>query len=81
MTAAPDRSLERYEIVDRIAVGGMAEVFRAKAFGAHGFEKTLSATVDLMVVHSYPVAIDLYRDWLEEPEREREEILCCDWFR
>jgi tRNA A-37 threonylcarbamoyl transferase component Bud32 len=42
MTAAPDRSLERYEIVDRIAVGGMAEVFRAKAFGAHGFEKTLA---------------------------------------
>lgn len=32
----------RYELLDRIAVGGMAEVFRAKAFGAHGFEKTLA---------------------------------------
>jgi tRNA A-37 threonylcarbamoyl transferase component Bud32 len=34
--------LERYELLDRIAVGGMAEVFRAKASGAHGFEKTLA---------------------------------------
>ena len=32
----------RYELLDRIAVGGMAEVFRAKAYGAHGFEKTLA---------------------------------------
>ncbi|RMH41924.1 MAG: PEGA domain-containing protein [Deltaproteobacteria bacterium] len=42
MTVAPDKSLERYEIVGRIATGGMAEVFRAKAYGAHGFEKTLA---------------------------------------
>ena len=38
MALAPSR----YELLDRIAVGGMAEVFRAKAFGAHGFEKTLA---------------------------------------
>lgn len=42
MAAVPEKSLERYELVERIAVGGMAEVFRAKAFGAHGFEKTLA---------------------------------------
>jgi serine/threonine protein kinase len=35
-------SPERYELIDRIAVGGMAEVFRAVAYGAHGFEKTLA---------------------------------------
>ncbi len=34
--------LERYELQERIAVGGMAEVYRAKAFGAHGFEKELA---------------------------------------
>ncbi|MBP9086354.1 MAG: serine/threonine protein kinase [Kofleriaceae bacterium] len=34
--------LERYDIVDRIAVGGMAEVFLAKVYGAHGFEKTVA---------------------------------------
>ncbi len=38
MALAPSR----YELLDRIAVGGMAEVFRAKALGAHGFEKTLA---------------------------------------
>jgi serine/threonine-protein kinase len=37
-----DQSLHRYELVERLAVGGMAEVFRAKAFGAHGFEKVLA---------------------------------------
>src|SRR5512143_1486701 len=36
------RSLERYDVLDRIAVGGMAEVFLAKSYGAHGFEKTLA---------------------------------------
>jgi len=32
----------RYQLVERIAVGGMAEIFKAKTFGAHGFEKTLA---------------------------------------
>src|ERR1043165_9767463 len=36
------KALERYDVLDRIAVGGMAEVFLAKAYGAHGFEKTLA---------------------------------------
>ena len=36
------KSLERYDVLDRIAVGGMAEVFLAKAYGAHGFEKTIA---------------------------------------
>jgi len=38
----PQKSLERYDVLDRIAVGGMAEVFLAKAYGPHGFEKTLA---------------------------------------
>lgn len=29
----------RYEIIDRLAVGGMAELFKARATGAHGFER------------------------------------------
>jgi tRNA A-37 threonylcarbamoyl transferase component Bud32 len=33
---------ERYELIDRIAVGGMAEVYRAVAYGSHGFEKNLA---------------------------------------
>jgi len=31
----------RYQLVERLAVGGMAEIFRAKQVGAHGFEKVL----------------------------------------
>ncbi len=42
MADVPQKSLERYDVLDRIAVGGMAEVFLAKAYGAHGFEKTLA---------------------------------------
>jgi serine/threonine protein kinase len=30
----------KYYLLDRIAIGGMAEVFRAKTFGHSGFEKT-----------------------------------------
>src|SRR5688572_15998853 len=42
MAVLPSKTLERYDLVSRIAVGGMAEVFRAVAYGAHGFEKTLA---------------------------------------
>jgi serine/threonine protein kinase len=40
--AEVQKSLERYDVLHRIAVGGMAEVFFAKAYGAHGFEKQLA---------------------------------------
>src|SRR5512143_3718468 len=42
MEESPQKSLERYDVLDRIAVGGLAEVFLAKGYGAHGFEKTLA---------------------------------------
>ena len=32
----------RYLLLKRIAVGGMAEIFRAKQFGSHGFEKQIA---------------------------------------
>src|SRR5207237_5133352 len=32
----------KYLLLDRIAVGGMAEVFVAKAFGVEGFERLLA---------------------------------------
>ncbi len=38
----PGQVPERYELIQRIAVGGMAEVFLAKASGLHGFEKTVA---------------------------------------
>ena len=35
----PGMSLGRYELIDRIAVGGMAEIYLARATGIEGFEK------------------------------------------
>ncbi len=32
----------KYQLLERINVGGMAEVFKAKAFGAEGFERVLA---------------------------------------
>jgi tRNA A-37 threonylcarbamoyl transferase component Bud32 len=40
--AEGDQPPRRYDLLERVAVGGMAEIFRAKAYGAHGFEKTLA---------------------------------------
>src|SRR5689334_19052395 len=37
-----DPGHQRYELIERIATGGMAEVFRARATGEHGFEKKLA---------------------------------------
>ena len=42
MPPAEDRALHQYELLERVASGGMAEVFRARASGAHGFEKILA---------------------------------------
>src|SRR5215831_12045151 len=39
---AAEQTLHRYDLLRRIAAGGMAEVFLAKASGAHGFEKLLA---------------------------------------
>ncbi len=35
------RLFGRYILIDKIAIGGMAEIFKAKAFGVEGFEKTV----------------------------------------
>lgn len=38
---APPEAFGAYELLEKIATGGMAEVFRARAHGAMGFEKIL----------------------------------------
>jgi serine/threonine protein kinase len=42
MTAFEPRPFGKYYLTDRIAVGGMAEIYKAKTFGVDGFEKTLA---------------------------------------
>ncbi len=41
MALAEPQIFGKYHLVDKIATGGMAEVFRAKSYGVAGFEKTL----------------------------------------
>src|SRR3954452_9538987 len=36
------KAIGRYQIIDRLAVGGMAELFKATLTGDHGFEKLVA---------------------------------------
>ena len=38
----PPRKFGKYLLLERVAVGGMAEVFVAKAFGVEGFQRLLA---------------------------------------
>ncbi len=42
MTVFTPEQFGKYQLLDRIAVGGMAELFRAKLTGAQGFEKLIA---------------------------------------
>lgn len=42
MTAPTPKQIGRYQIIDRLAVGGMAELFKATLTGDHGFEKLVA---------------------------------------
>lgn len=42
MSAPMPKTVGRYQILDRVAVGGMAELFKAQLTGQHGFEKLVA---------------------------------------
>ncbi|MBL0216134.1 MAG: serine/threonine protein kinase [Myxococcales bacterium] len=42
MSAPMPKNIGRYQILDRLAVGGMAELFKATLTGDHGFEKLVA---------------------------------------
>jgi eukaryotic-like serine/threonine-protein kinase len=42
VTAPMPKTVGRYQILDRLAVGGMAELFKATLTGDHGFEKLVA---------------------------------------
>ena len=52
----------RYQLVDKLAKGGMAEIFMAKSHGAHGFEKTLVVKRILPQLASDPEFVEMFID-------------------
>src|SRR5919206_2169319 len=42
MSDAPQHQQQRYRVIEKIASGGMAEVFRAESAGLEGFKKTVA---------------------------------------
>ncbi|MDW8246090.1 MAG: protein kinase [Sandaracinaceae bacterium] len=62
--SVPERVIPfgKYLLVDRIAVGGMAEVYTAKAFGAEGFEKIVAIKRILPTMAEDPEFIQMFID-------------------
>ena len=52
----------RYHLVNKLAKGGMAEIFMAKSHGAHGFEKTLVVKRILPQLASDPEFVEMFID-------------------
>jgi serine/threonine protein kinase len=52
----------KYRIIERIDVGGMAEMFKASRFGSHGFEKHVALKKMLPHLAADPVAIEMFLD-------------------
>ena len=52
----------KYLLLDRIAVGGMAEVFAAKAFGAEGFQRILAIKKILPTLGEDPEFVSMFVD-------------------
>ncbi|HNH48766.1 MAG TPA: serine/threonine-protein kinase, partial [Myxococcota bacterium] len=50
----------RFQLLSRIAVGGMAEVYLARSFGVEGFEKRLVIKKILTGLSSQPRYVDLF---------------------
>ncbi|OGP10211.1 MAG: hypothetical protein A2048_01635 [Deltaproteobacteria bacterium GWA2_45_12] len=50
MTAFEPKPFGKFFLIDRLAIGGMAEIYKAKTFGVDGFEKTLAIK---KILHHY----------------------------
>jgi eukaryotic-like serine/threonine-protein kinase len=42
VTTGTPKQIGKYQVLDRVAVGGMAELFKAQLIGEHGFEKLVA---------------------------------------
>lgn len=60
MTAIAPTIFGKYQLVERLARGGMAEVFKAKSHGVEGFEKTLVIKRILPELSSNPQFVEMF---------------------
>ena len=61
-TAPTPSAFGRYTLLERLAVGGMAEVFRAKITSSHGFEKILVVKRNLPHLAADPNFVSMFID-------------------
>jgi len=60
VTPAATLLFGRYQLLDRIALGGMAEVYRAKSYGVEGFEKLVVVKRMLPALAQNQAFVDVY---------------------
>src|SRR6187399_188558 len=56
------KAIGRYQILDRLAVGGMAELFKATLAGEHGFEKLVAIKKILPHLATDHSFVEMFRD-------------------
>jgi serine/threonine-protein kinase len=56
------KQVGRYQILDRLAVGGMAELFKATLTGEHGFEKLVAIKKILPHLAADHAFVEMFRD-------------------
>jgi len=62
VTAPVPPTIGKYQIIDRLAVGGMAELFRARIHGSHGFEKLVAIKKILPHLAADPSFVSMFID-------------------
>src|SRR5262245_42164237 len=62
VNAPMPKAVGRYQILDRLAVGGMAELFKATLTGDHGFEKLVAIKKILPHLASDSSFVEMFRD-------------------
>src|ERR1043165_9679623 len=62
VNAAMPKTVGKYQILDRLAVGGMAELFKATLTGEHGFEKLVAIKKILPHLAADQSFVEMFRD-------------------
>src|SRR5256885_15851070 len=62
MSLASTNVLGRYQLGERLAMGGMAELYKARVMGAHGFQKTVVIKKILPHLAADPAFVSMFID-------------------